>query len=143
MTDWNFADLFELCAEVRGDERDALVHGETRVSWSMFDLRAAGVATALLEAGLGHQSKVAQYLYNCNEYLESVFAAAKAGMVPVNTNYRYEDDELLYLWQNADVEAVVFHGVFAERVAPAPRAPAGQVVDLRRRRHHEAPGLCS
>ncbi len=116
MTGWNFADLFELCAEVRGDERVALVHGETVVSWSGFDARAAGVATALLGAGLGHQSKVAQYLYNCNQYLESVFAAAKAGMVPVNTNYRYEDDELLYLWQNADVEAVVFHGAFTGHV---------------------------
>ena len=48
------------------------------------------------------QDKVAQYLYNCPEYLESVFAAFKAGLVPVNTNYRYADDELVYLWDNAD-----------------------------------------
>jgi len=115
MTDWNFADVFELCAEVRG-ERPALVNGETVVSWADFDRRAAGLATALLSAGLGHQAKVAQYLYNCNEYLESVFAAEKAAMVPVNTNYRYEDNELLYLWDNADAEAVVFHGAFSERV---------------------------
>ena len=83
-------------------------------SWREFDGRADGVAAALLDAGLGHQAKVAQYLYNGPEYLESVFAAFKAGLVPVNTNYRYTEDELTYLWDNADVEAVVFHGSFAD-----------------------------
>ena len=38
------------------------------------------------------------------------------GLVPVNTNYRYGDDELVYLWDNADAVAVVFHGAFAERI---------------------------
>ena len=37
----------------------------------------------------------------------------KAGLVPVNTNYRYQGDELVYLWDDADVVAVVFHGSFA------------------------------
>ena len=37
-------------------------------------------------------------------------------MVPVNTNYRYADDELAYLWTNADAVAVIFHGIFAERI---------------------------
>ncbi len=73
-------------------------------------------AAALLDAGASHQDKVAQYLYNCPEYLESFFAACKAGLVPVNTNYRYMDDELVYLWDNADAVAVVFHGAFAERI---------------------------
>ena len=40
----------------------------------------------------------------------------KAGLVPVNTNYRYLDDELAYLWENADAVAVVFHGCFSDRV---------------------------
>ena len=65
--------------------------------------------------GVGEQDKVAQYLYNGAEYLESVFAAFKAGLAVVNTNYRYTPDELTYLWDNADVVAVVFHGDFAER----------------------------
>jgi 3-oxocholest-4-en-26-oate---CoA ligase len=59
---------------------------------------------------------VAHYLYNCNEYLEALFGIWKAGMVPVNTNYRYTGDELVYLWDNADVEAVVFHGTFAPTI---------------------------
>ena len=53
---------------------------------------------------------------NRPEYLESVFAAFKLGLPPVNTNYRYVDDELVYLWDNADTSAVVFEGQYAERI---------------------------
>ncbi len=35
---------------------------------------------------------------------------------PVNTNDRYVEDELVYLWENADTSAVVFHGAFTERI---------------------------
>jgi acyl-CoA synthetase (AMP-forming)/AMP-acid ligase II len=115
MTNWSFADDWELAAELRGDVR-ALVNGSNIATWREFDRRAAGLARALVAAGLGHQAKVAQYLYNCNEYLESVFAAVKVSMVPVNTNYRYAEAELAYLWDNADAEAVIFHGSFTDRI---------------------------
>ena len=59
---------------------------------------------------------MAIYLYNSPEYLQTTFAAVKVGLVPVNTNYRYGDDELSYLWANADAIAVVFHGAFADRI---------------------------
>src|ERR1022692_3014416 len=101
MSNWNFADIWEMCAEIRGDDRLAIVNGENRVSWAGFDRRAAGVSRALLEAGLGRGAKVAQYLFNGNEYLESVFGALKVSMVPVNTNYRYGDEELVYLFDNS------------------------------------------
>jgi acyl-CoA synthetase (AMP-forming)/AMP-acid ligase II len=94
----------------------AFVQGDRSVSWGETDRRADGVAHWLLEAGLGHQDKVAQYLYNCPEYLESVLAAWKVSLVPVNTNYRYRDHELVYLWDNADVAAVVFGGTFSATI---------------------------
>ncbi len=67
-------------------------------------------------AGVEQQDKVALYLYNCSEYLEATFACFKLGLVPINTNYRYADDELVYLWENADTVAVVFHGAFVPRI---------------------------
>jgi acyl-CoA synthetase (AMP-forming)/AMP-acid ligase II len=116
VTDWNFADVWETVASVRPGA-PALCCGPRRLTWEEFDRRADRVAAGLLAAGLGRQAKVAQYLYNCPEYLESLFGAFKVGMVPVNTNYRYTEEELAYLWDNADVEVVVFHGSFAERAA--------------------------
>jgi acyl-CoA synthetase (AMP-forming)/AMP-acid ligase II len=114
-TGWHFADVWETIAETLPDA-PALVHGGSRLTWSEFDRRADGVAHTLIEAGAEQQDKVAQYLYNGNEYLESVFACFKAGLVPVNTNYRYTEDELAYLWDNSDTVAVVFHGTFADRI---------------------------
>ncbi|MCU1401163.1 MAG: fatty-acid--CoA ligase [Acidimicrobiales bacterium] len=91
------------------------VQGDREFTWREFDRRADGIAATLLAAGVAHQDKVAQYLYNAPEYLESTFGLYKAALVPVNTNYRYTDDEIVYLWDNADAVAVVFHGTFADR----------------------------
>ncbi len=115
MTDWNFADVWELVADTI-PHAPALIHGDRSVTWAQFDRRANAVARALLDVGVERQDNVAHYLYNCPEYLESTFAIFKVGLVPVNTNYRYTDDELVYLWDNADAVAVIFHGTFADRI---------------------------
>jgi len=115
MPGWNFADAWELVARKIPDA-PCQVQGDRRVTWGEFDRRANGVARTLLDRGAKEQDKVAQYLQNCPEYLESVYAACKAGLVPINTNYRYADDELVYLWDNADCVAVVFHAQFADRI---------------------------
>jgi acyl-CoA synthetase (AMP-forming)/AMP-acid ligase II len=124
VSSWNYADVWEAIADVRPDDL-AQVQGTRRYTWAEWNRRADGVATTLLQLGLGQQAKVAQYLYNSPEYLESIFAAWKAALVPVNTNYRYGDDEVAYLWDNGDVEAVVFHGAFVDRIERVrPRLPA-------------------
>jgi 3-oxocholest-4-en-26-oate---CoA ligase len=116
MPGWNFADVWEVIAE-RLPDAQSQVQGDRRITWAEWDRRANGVAHALLERGVQHQDKVAQYLYNGPEYLESMYATFKAGLVPINTNYRYQDDELVYLWDNADCVAVVFHGSFTDTIA--------------------------
>ena len=112
----HFATVWEAVADEMPD-RTALVHGETRRSWREFDERSARLARALQQLGIGPDSKVAQYLYNCTEYLESCFAAMKLGAVPINASYRYLEEELVYLLDNADVEVLFFHGALGERVA--------------------------
>ncbi len=107
MPTWNFADLYEAIAG-RIPLASCQVQGDRLVRWGEFDAGANAVARHLLAAGLGHQAKVAAYLPNCPEYLQTYVAAFKAGMVPVNTNYRYGPDEITYLFDNADAEAVVF-----------------------------------
>jgi fatty-acyl-CoA synthase len=115
MPGWNFAEVWETVAESLPDAT-AQVQGDRRFTWGELDRRADGVARWLLDLGVVHQDKVAQYLWNCPEYMESMFAIFKAGLAPVNTNYRYAEEELLYLWDNADAVAVVFHGTFSERI---------------------------
>jgi fatty-acyl-CoA synthase len=113
--EWNFADVWEYVASTLPDAI-AQVHGERRCDWRTFDRRADAIASRLLKAGLLRHDKVALYLYNTPEYLEAAFAAMKATLVPVNTNYRYKHDELHYLWDNADAAAVIYDGAFRETV---------------------------
>lgn len=113
--EWNFADVWEAVAEVVPTAM-AQVHGNITLTWAEFDGRANGLATALLREGCKQQDKVALYLHNGPEYLQSAFACMKAGLVPVNTNYRYQQEELVYLWDNADAMVVIFHGAFTNMV---------------------------
>ncbi len=115
MTDWNYADVWEVVADAQPD-LVAVTQGARHVTWGELERGADGVARFLLDLDVEQQDKVAVYLYNSPEYLQSTFAAMKVGLVPVNTNYRYGDDELVYLWDNADAVAVVFHGAFVERI---------------------------
>lgn len=115
-TGWCFADVWEAVADQLPDS-PCLTQGHTTRSWSQVDRRADGLARTLLNEGAAPQDKVAQYMYNCPEYLETVFGCFKAGLVPVNTNYRYTADELVYLWDNADAIAVAFHGAFTSTCA--------------------------
>jgi acyl-CoA synthetase (AMP-forming)/AMP-acid ligase II len=117
MTSWTFADVWEAVAAAQPDA-PALIQGGRVITWGEFDARADALGAHLVARGLGHQAKVAAYLFNGPEYLEAYYAAFKAGLAPFNVNYRYGADELVYLLDNADAEAVVFHASFAEVLEP-------------------------
>ncbi len=113
--EFHFATIWESLADELGDIT-AVVHGDRRFTWTEFDERSARVAAAFSAAGLGPDSKIGLYLYNGNEYLEAHYAAFKMRGVPINVNYRYLDEELVYLLDNADAEALVFHSSLGDRV---------------------------
>lgn len=120
----NYATLWELAAELHPG-RPALIHDGRTVTWAQFDARSDALAAHLLAAGLDEQSSVAQYMRNCSEYLIVQGGVFKSGMVPVNTNYRYMDDELVALWLDCEARAVVFHAEFTEIVDRARRRTPG------------------
>ena len=115
MTDWHLATVFEAIADTIGD-RPALICGDVTRSWSEFDDRSARLATMLTQQGLGVDSKVGIYLHNSNEYLEAHHGIMKIRGCPINTNYRYEEEELVYLLNNADVEAIFYQSTYASRI---------------------------
>ncbi len=117
MSAWTFADVWEAIA-ARQPDQPALIQGGRVVTWGQFDARADALAAHLAAHGVSSGGKVAAYLYNGPEYLETYYAAFKAGLAPINTNYRYGGDELTYLFDNADAQAVVFHAGFAETLEP-------------------------
>ncbi len=112
----HLATIWESIADVLSDEV-AITHGETSRTWSEYESRASGIAGALTAAGLGPDAKVGLYLYNSNEYMETHFGVLKMRGVAINVNYRYLDEELWYLLDNSDAEALFFHSSLADRVA--------------------------
>jgi fatty-acyl-CoA synthase len=111
-------------------ERECLVFRDRRLTWAEVTDRTRRLAQALRGHGLGchtprahlrnwesGQDHVALYLYNGIEYLEAMLGAFKARAVPFNVNYRYVDEELSYLFDNADARAVVYHASFAPTLA--------------------------
>ncbi len=111
----HFATIWESFADLIGDTV-AIKHGDNELTWAQYDERSARLATAMAESGLGENSKIGLYLFNGNEYLEAQYAGFKIRGVPINVNYRYLDDELWYLLDNADAEALFFHSSLADRV---------------------------
>ncbi len=110
----NLASAWEAIADHRGGAL-ALHCGAVSRSWSEFERRAAHLAGAFAEVGIGVGDNVACALYNGNEYLETEFAAFKVRAAPCNVNYRYVEAELEYLVDNSDAKAVVFDAALAER----------------------------
>ncbi|MFE6130879.1 acyl-CoA synthetase [Streptomyces sp. NPDC056437] len=123
--EYNLADLFESVVDVVPD-REALVYidhpgtgAERRLTYAELDAAANRVAHHLIGAGIGPGDHLGLHLYNGIEYLQTVLGCLKARVVPVNVNYRYVEEELVYLYRDADLAALVFDAEFTRRVTAA------------------------
>jgi len=130
---FNLGQIHEAIA-ARVPERECLVFRDRRFRWRETTDRTRRLADVLARHGLGcqrdraglenwesGQDHVALYLYNGNEYLEGMLGAFKARCAPLNVNYRYVEEELLYLFGNSGARAIVYHAEFApllERLRP-------------------------
>ncbi|MEU9669581.1 acyl-CoA synthetase [Streptomyces bobili] len=129
--EYNLADLFESVVDVVPD-REALVYvdhpgtgAERRLTYAELDAAANRIGHHLLDSGVRPGEHLGLHLYNGVEYLQTVLGCLKARIVPVNVNYRYVEEELVYLYRDADLVALVFDVEFAERVTGAlPQVPA-------------------
>ena len=113
---FNLADLFESLVDVV-PERDALVVGPQRRTFAQLEERANRLAHHLAGQGVGPGDHVGLYLYNSAEYIEAMFAAFKLRAVPINVNFRYVAEELQYLFDDADLVALLHQRELAPRVS--------------------------
>jgi acyl-CoA synthetase (AMP-forming)/AMP-acid ligase II len=113
----NFATVWEAIADALGDH-DVIVQGDRRVTWSEFEDRAARVAGALAERGVGPGDRVALIARNAPEFLEVLFAAYKLRAAPVAFNYRYGTHELLEVLADCKASAVFVHASYAKQLEP-------------------------
>src|SRR6267378_6500117 len=113
---FNLADLFEAAVDAFG-EREYLVAEGKRRTYQEMEARANRLAHHLAAQGVGPGDHVGIYAYNCVEWVETLWAVFKIRAVWVNINYRYVKDELRYLFDNADLVALVHQREFCPRIA--------------------------
>src|SRR5690606_29569795 len=118
MATYNIADLYEALADAIPDN-PALVAGEARYTFAELDRRANQLAHALAKRGVGKGSHVGLHMYNHATYPETMLACMKLRAVPININYRYVADELRYMIDDAELVAIVSHGIYAGLVDEA------------------------
>ena len=114
---WNFADMWESVSDALADNV-VLVQGDRRVTWRPVR-RARGRASPprFTAAGLAARLEGRVVPLQLQRVQRGVYATFKMRGVPVNVNYRYLEDELAYLLDNSDAEALLFHGELGEHVA--------------------------
>ncbi|HEU5033902.1 MAG TPA: acyl-CoA synthetase [Mycobacteriales bacterium] len=113
--EFNLADIFESVVDVVGD-REALICGGRRLTYAELEARGNRLAHHLESVGVGPGDHVGVQLYNCTEYVETMIACFKVRAVPINVNYRYVEDELAYLFNDADLVALVHDTEFTARI---------------------------
>lgn len=113
--DLHFATVWEHVAAAYPQRTAAICDGKA-ITWQQYENRAARIAALLQAHGLGAGAKAGLYLHNSNEYQEAQFAIFKLGGCPINVNYRYKADELVYLLDNSDAEAVFYQACYAMRI---------------------------
>jgi len=119
---WNFGDILDTIAPALPGEKPALMHigkdGTPAITtWAEFDARTNNLARQLLARGAKPGDKVAFYMRNRAEYAELLAACFKARLVHVNVNYRYQPDELHYIFDNSDAQTIVYGHEFAGAIA--------------------------
>ena len=113
---FNLADFIEHTVDAVPD-RTALILGDRRMTFAELEARANRLAHHLASEGVGRNDHVAVYSYNSFEYVEVMLAAYKLRAVPINVNYRYVPDELVYLLDNSDAVVLAHQAEFGAQVA--------------------------
>ena len=126
---FDLSTVFHAVATAIPDNR-VLIWRDLDLTYAQMDARIDGIAHYLTSLGLGchterdqlrgHQSgqdHMGLYLRNGNEYLEAMVAGYRARVAPFNVNYRYVEEELLYLLTDSKARALVYSAEFAPNVA--------------------------
>lgn len=105
-TVWTLAELFARRASEHGD-RTLLVAGGISLTYGQVESRAAALAAALAELGIGVGDRIAVNLPNVPEWVISLVAGAKLGATIVPMNPRLNYHEFKYQLRHAEVSAAI------------------------------------
>ena len=102
----NTTELLTITAAIVPD-REAIVFDDKRIPYGQLSERVNRLANALADLGVGQGDRVATMQVNCNEYIESYFAAAKVDAISVPINFRARSEELTFMLNDSGTKALI------------------------------------
>lgn len=112
----NIADLFEHAVDA-APENPAVQVGDDVITFAALEAEANKLGHFLQSRGVGVGDHVGLYAKNSIEHVIALIAILKIRAVAINVNYRYVAGELEYLFDNADLVAVIHDRVYGPLVA--------------------------
>ncbi|MDY7031887.1 MAG: AMP-binding protein, partial [Thermodesulfobacteriota bacterium] len=88
-------------------DRDCMVFEGQRWTYARTNDRVNRLANGLKDLGVQKGDRIGIIQVNCNQYIESYFAAAKLGAILVPLNFRAKADELTYMIGNAEAKVLL------------------------------------
>ena len=116
------ASLWAMIAEAaaRNPDGEALIAGDTRLTWRQAVERSARIAAGFRKLGLARGDRVAVLLGNRIEFPLILFAAAHEGLVTVLLGTRQQKPEIAYVLTDCGARILVHEAALADRL-PEPR----------------------
>jgi fatty-acyl-CoA synthase len=97
--------------------KEAVVCGGNRFTYSQFGERCEKLAAALRDAGISGRDRVAYLSFNNHKLLEGYFGVVQAGAIVMPLNVRLTSSELTSILQHAASRILFYEDDFAELVS--------------------------
>ncbi len=95
-------------------DKTAIVDTPDKFTWKDINERINCLANALAGLGCRKGDRIAILAYNSSKYIESIFAAAKAGLILVPLNFRLSFHEIKYMLNDSTPKALIFGDEFLD-----------------------------
>ncbi|MCG6879834.1 MAG: long-chain fatty acid--CoA ligase [Deltaproteobacteria bacterium] len=90
-------------------DKEAVVDGEKRLTYGQLNRRVNRLGRVLEGLGLKNGDRLSILSINCVEYVETIMAAAKLGVMLVPLNWRLTPTELAFILKDSGAQTLLFH----------------------------------
>ena len=103
--------------ELLTPDKEAVVDGPKRLNYRQLNRRVNRLSHALASQRLSYGDRIGILAYNSVEFVETIMAAAKLGMIVVPLNWRLTAAELSFIMNDSSTKALIFDPELAELAA--------------------------
>ena len=111
----------------KNPSRPAFSFGDTHRTYAEMDGRITRLARGLQSLGIGHGDRLAVFMYNRLEVIESYFAGMRLGAIVVPVNFRLTPHEATYIVENSGSSVLIADHELATQAAEIQSATAAEL----------------